>query len=326
MRGRQSQALGETVKTRSRVSPLARSLLGAETPSQVREALAGYAFASPWLLGLLLFFGGPILASLLLSFTSYSLVQAPDFVGLENFQKAFTGDPLFLSSLARTFAYSLIYMPTAVLGSLFLAVLLNQKLSGTTIFRTVFFLPHLTPGVALAVLWGWLLQPKLGPINYGLGQLGLPQPGWLGSIKWAMPAVIMMSLWAGVGGNRMLIFLAGLQGVPQELYESAEIDGAGGWAKFWNITLPMISPVIFFNMILGVIGALQVFTTAFVATQGGPGRATWFLALHIYAQGFRYFRLGYASTLAWLLAIILIAFTYIQIKLSNRWVFYNAAG
>lgn len=305
----------------SKPNRLARVLLGARTPGEVREALWGYLFISPWLVGLIVFFGGPILASLALSLFDYSLIRPPVFVGIANLRRAFVEDRLFWSSLGRTFRWALLYVPPVVAGSLFLAILLNQKLKGTNIFRTVFFLPHLTPAVALAVLWAWILNPHLGPVNYVLGKLGLPQPSWLGSEAWATPALLIMALWGGLGGNRLLIFLAGLQGVPQELYEAAEIDGAGAWAKFRNVTLPMISPVVFFNVILGVIGALQVFTTAFVATQGGPNYSTWFFALHIYNQAFRYFRLGYGSTLAWILALNLIVLSYVQIRLSRKWVY-----
>ena len=316
---------GGGASKRGAVPAWARLILGAETRSAMREALAAYCFISPWLLGLLLFFGGPIIASLVLSLFDYSLVKAPAFVGLDNYRMAFLGDRLFWPSLRRTFYWAITYTPIVVVGSLCLAVLLNQKLRGTNVFRTLFFLPHLTPAVSLAVLWAFILHPRLGPVNHVLGLLGLPQPGWLTAEKWAMPSLVLMGLWGGMGGNRMLIFLAGLQGVPQELYEAADIDGAGGWSKFTRITVPMISPVVFFNIILGVIGALQVFTTAFVATGGGPNYATWFLALHIYNQAFRYFRLGYGSMLAWFLALVLVIFTYLQVKLSNRWVYYAGA-
>jgi ABC-type sugar transport system permease subunit len=178
--------------------------------------------------------------------------------------------------------------------------------------------------VALAVVWVFLLQPRLGPINYMLRQLGMAHPPtWLASRDSALPTVTMINVWAAVGGNTMLIFLAGLQGVPQELYEAAEIDGAGAFRKFWNVTLPMLTPIIFFNMVLAVIGALNVFTTAWVATQGGPSYATWFFALHIYTQAFQYFRLGYGSALAWVLTVIILFFTFIQVQFSRRWVHYE---
>jgi len=307
-----------------KVSPLARILLGARTPGQAREALWAYVFLLPWLLGLILFFGGPILASLVLSLFDYSLIKPPVFVGLGNLRKAFTDDALFWPSLGRTFRWAMMYVPPVVAGSLFLAILLNQKLKGTSVFRTLFFLPHLTPAVSLAVLWTWILNPLTGPVNYILGEMGLPQPAWLTSEAWAMRALLIMAFWGGLGGNRLLIFLAGLQGVPQELYEAAEIDGAGAWAKFRHVTMPMISPVILFNVLLAFIGALKVFTTAYVATKGGPNYATWFLALHIFNQAFNYFRFGYGAALAWLLAIILVIFSYVQMRLSSRWVY--AAG
>jgi len=297
-------------------------LVGAETRFQTRKALWGYLFLSPWLAGLVIFFGGPILASMVLSFSHYDILGSPKFSGVENYQRAFLKDELFWPSLGRTFYFAIVFVPIAVMGSLLLAIVVNQRLGGSNIFRTLFFLPHLTPAVALAVLWLWLLHPQTGPINYALGKLGLPKPGWLTVRDWALPSIILINLWAGMGGNRMLIFLAGLQGVPQELYEASEIDGAGTWAKFRNVTLPMISPTVLFNLILGIIAALQVFTTAFVTTEGGPSYATWFYALHIYNQAFRYFRLGYGCALAWVLAVILITFTYIQIRYSERWVYY----
>jgi len=306
---------------KARPSLLVRAL-GAQTSFQASRALWGYIFATPWILGLVFFVAGPILASLVLSLTEYDILAPPRFSGLANYRTAFLQDDLFWSSLRRTFYYAMVYVPIAVLGSLFLAIMVNQGLGGSNIFRILFFLPHLTPGVALAVLWLWLLQPQVGPVNYALGKLGLPQPGWFTDPSWALPSIILISLWSGMGGNRMLIFLAGLQGVPQELYEAAEIDGAGAWSRFRHVCLPMISPTVFFNLVLGVIGALQVFTVAFVATEGGPARATWFYALHIFRQAFRYYRLGYGSALAWILAVILLVFTYIQIVYSERWVYY----
>jgi multiple sugar transport system permease protein len=176
--------------------------------------------------------------------------------------------------------------------------------------------------VALALLWTWLFHPSAGPVNVALGLVGIEGPGWLTSKQWALPAVIIIALWAGMGGNAMLIFLAGLQGVPKELLEAAEIDGAGRWAKFRAVTLPMISPTLLFNLILGIIAALKVFTISFVATNGGPSYATWFYALHIYNQAFHYFRMGYGAALAWIFVVILLAFTYLQLNISRRWVYY----
>ncbi len=297
-------------------------LVGAKTQYQTREAIWGYFFLLPWAIGLIVFIIGPIIASAYFSLTEYDVLSPPKWVGLQNYAQAFFKDRQFWPSLWRTLIYSIAVVPIALFGSLALATLLNQKVRGTNIFRTLFFLPSLTPVVALAVLWTWLFHPSVGPINLILSWIGIPGPGWLASKDWAMAALIIISLWAAVGGNNMLIFLAGLQGVPQELYEAADIDGAGGWSKFRNVTMPLISPTLLFNLILGVIGALKVFTLAFVATQGGPSYATWFFALHIYRQAFEYFRMGYGSALAWVFVVILLAFTYLQMTWSRRWVYY----
>ena len=297
-------------------------LAGAKSLLEADEAKWGYIFLVPWILGLIIFWVGPILASAYFSVLEYDVLSPPKFIGIENYVRAFTADKQFWPSLVRTFYYSIVVVPLSIVGSLLLAILLNQKLKATNFFRTLFFLPHLTPAVALAVLWIWLFHPTVGPINAMIESIGLNGPGWLTSKQWAMPALIIISLWAALGGNTMLIFLAGLQGVPQELYEAADIDGAGGWSKFRNVTLPLISPTMLFNLILGVIGALKVFTLAFVATQGGPSYSTWFYALHIYNQAFAYFRMGYGSALAWIFVLILLVFTYLQLVLSKRWVYY----
>lgn len=301
---------------------LVSRLVGAETRTQTRRAIWAYLFLVPWLVGLVVFWIGPIIASFYFSFTSYDVMSAPHFIGLDNYRKAFFDDDLFWPSLLRTFEYSIIVVPLGLAGSLILAILLNRGMKATNVFRTLFFLPHLTPAVALAILWTWLLQPQIGPVNLALGSVGINGPGWLASDSWALPSLALIALWAGVGGNTMLIFLAGLQGVPESLLDAAEIDGAGPWAKFLYVRIPMISPTILFNLILGVIGALKVFTLAFVATQGGPTYATWFYALHIYNQAFAYFRMGYGSALAWIFVVILLVFTWIQLGLSRRWVYY----
>lgn len=306
--------------------PFLSRLVGAQSRFQTRRALWGYVFALPWVLGLIIFWGGPILASFYFGFTEYAVIGAPKFIGLDNYIRAFTKDDLFWSSLRRTFTFALAYVPAAVGGALILAVMLNQKLKGTNIYRTIFFVPHLIPAVALAVVWTFLLDPRLGPVNQFLRSIGVENPpAWLASRDSALYSVTMINVWAAMGGNTMLIFLAGLQGVPQELYEAADIDGAGSWIKFRHVTLPLISPTIFFNVVLAVIGALKVFTTAWVATGGGPSYATWFFALHIYNQAFQYFRLGYGSALAWVLVAILLFFTFIQVRYSRRWVHYEGA-
>jgi len=287
-----------------------------------QEMVEGYLFLLPWALGFLLFIAGPMVASLYLSFTKYDIARPPTFVGLANYRQAFGSDPRFWPSLGRTFYYALVVVPLGIVVSMLLAVLLNQKLRGTNIFRTLYFLPHLTPIVATAVIWKWIFQPSFGLLNYSLSRVGVAGPGWLGSVEWAIPALMIMALWRSAGGNAMMIFLAGLQGIPQDLYEAAAIDGAGRWDRFRHVTVSMLSPTIFFNLILGIIGSLQVFTSALVATNGGPAYATWFYALHIYNEAFVFFKMGYAAALAWIFFLIILAITFIQVRASGRWVYY----
>ncbi len=288
-----------------------------------QEAIFGYLFLLPWIIGLVVFIVLPMLATVFLSLTTYSIVKPPVFTGLDNFIRAFTQDVLFWPSMGRTFQWAILFVPLAIGGAMMTAVLLNQGLTFTNIYRTIFFLPHLTPIVASMYIWTWLLQPQFGFVNELLWQVFQVQgPGWFASKDWAMPSLILVALWGAIGGNMMLIFLAGLQGVPKELYEVAAIDGANLWQRFWNITLPMISPVLFFNLVLGIIGALQAFTNAFVATDGGPAYATWFFALHIYQHAFSFSEMGYASALALVFFIILVAFTYVNFKMSVHWVYY----
>jgi multiple sugar transport system permease protein len=288
-----------------------------------REMIAGYLFLLPWAIGFAVFVAGPLIASAVLSFTAFDVARPPRFVGLDNYITAFTTDDRFLNSLKLTFIYAIVSVPLALFGSLLLAVLLNQRLRGTSFYRTFFFLPSLTPAVAVAILWTWLLQPDVGLFNYVLSLIGITGPKWLGSTEWAMPSLIMIALWTGIGGNRMMIFLAGLQGVPQELYDAADMDGAGMLQRFRHITLPMISPTMFFNLVLGVIAALKVFTVAFIATQGGPAFSTWFIALHIWSQAFKYLEMGYASALAWIFTVLLLVLTAAQFWVSKRWVYYE---
>jgi multiple sugar transport system permease protein len=287
-----------------------------------REAVEGYVCLAPWAIGFVVFIAGPIVYSLYLSLTDSDVLSPPKWVGLANYERAFFGDDLFWSSLARTFYYAVLVVPLGVVGSLLAALLLNQRLAATNVYRTLYFLPHLTPSVAAALLWVWVLQPDFGLVNYLLGLVGITGPAWFGSTEWAIPSLALIALWNGVGGNRMMIFLAGLQGVPQELADAAEVDGANAWQRFRHVTLPMISPTLFFNLVLGIIGALQVFTTALIATRGGPANATWFYALHIYTNAFQYFSMGYASALAWIFFVVMFAFTAVQMRVSSRWVYY----
>lgn len=318
-----SALAGASAATTGRAGRALAAFVGARSPHEVRKALWGYVFISPWLLGFVFFVGGPLLGSLYLSFTEYDLLSAPEWRGLQNYRTAFTDDPLFWNSLYRTAYYAVLVVPLGLIGSLALAILLNQGLRGTTLWRTLFFLPHLTPAVAMAILWSWLLHPTLGPVNSILGDVGLGGFAWLTDKDTVIPSLIFISLWAGVGGNTMLIFLAALQGVPRELEEAAEIDGAGVWSKFRVITLPMITPTILFNLVLGVIASFQAFTIAFVATEGGPSYGSYFFVLHIYNEAFSYFRLAYGSALAWILLVLLLALTLANFAFSRRWVFYQ---
>lgn len=293
------------------------------TPLQRREAMEGYLWIMPWVIGFIVFSLGPIIASLYLSFTKYKIGGTPEWIGWANYQEAFFKDKLFWPSLSRTAYFSVATVFLGVALSLFAAMLLNQNFRWRAIFRALYYLPSLTPVVSLAILWTWLLQPQVGLVNFGLYKIGIEGPGWMTSSTWAIPSMIMISLWASIGGGRMIIFLAGLQGVPKELHESAEIDGANSVQRFFAITLPMISPVILFNLILGVIGSFSVFSLAYIATNGGPNYATWFFMLHLYYNAFSYFQMGYASALAWIFFLIIFVLSYAQIKLSDRWVYYE---
>jgi multiple sugar transport system permease protein len=287
-----------------------------------RHIISGYLYLTPWLLGFLLFWLGPAVASLGLSLTSYNVISAPSFIGLKNYVDAFTQDQLFWPSLVKTVYFAGASVPLGLLGSLGAALLLNQSLRGTPFFRTLFFIPSLLPIVASTVLWVWLLQPDWGLVNGLLYDVGVHGPRWFSSTEWAIPGLISLALWTTIGGPRMIIFLAGLQGVPEELHAAAAIDGANRWQRFRHVTMPMITPTLFFNLVLGIIGALQVFTLAYVATEGGPNYATWFYAVNIYYQAFQYFSLGYAAALAWLFAMVIVILTWVQFRMSRSWVYY----
>lgn len=287
----------------------------------------GYLFIAPWLIGFLIFTLGPFLASLYLGFTRYSAGIAPEWIGLRNYQQLFSGlwtdsgDTLVWRSLFNTTYYALFHVPLSLILALLIALLLNVRVRGQAIFRTLFYLPSVTSGVASAILWLWLLNPN-GIVNYFLGFVGIsPGPRWFGSTQWAMPGLIIMSLWSI--GNIVIIYLAGLQGIPQQLYEAAVIDGAGLWRCFVHITIPQLTPTIFFTMIIGLIGAFQIFTPAFVITNGGPANATLFYLLYLYRNGFQWFQMGYASALAWFLFVIIMVFSLLQFRLAGRWVYYE---
>jgi multiple sugar transport system permease protein len=284
--------------------------------------VTGLLYISPFLLGFLIFTAYPMLASLYLSFTKYNIVQPPVWIGLDNYQQAFLRDKLFWSSLQRTAVYAVLTVALGISGSLGSAILLNQRYPGTTLFRTFFFLPSITPTVASALLWTWIFNPTIGLLNYVLGLVGITGPSWLQSTGWAIPSLAIIALWGTIGGSQMIVFLAGLQGVPHELYEAAQIDGAGSWPRFWRITLPLISPTMFFNVVLSIIGALSVFSLAYIATGGGPSYATYFYVYHLFNSAFQFSVMGYASAMAWVFLVIVLILTLIQFRMSTRWVYY----
>lgn len=308
-----------------------------------REAWAGYAFIIPWIIGFLVFTIGPMLSSLYFSFTDYNIVDPPRWVGLENYARIFSGipqyfatgdprqlgDPIFWKSLQVTIYFASLALPLNLIFSFVLAFLLNQKIPGVNIWRTIFFLPSIIAGVAVTLLWVRILNPRMGMLNSFLQnvlQIHNP-PGWLQDPDWAVPALVIMSLW-GVGGS-MIIYLAGLQGIPTDLYDAAKVDGANAWHRFWNVTLPMMTPVIFYNLVLGMISTFQYFTEVYVATStmlgglGSPQRSTLFYNIYLYQNAFRYFDMGYASTMAWILFLIVLLLTALIFRSSDVWVYYE---
>ncbi|NWG19012.1 MAG: sugar ABC transporter permease [Chloroflexi bacterium] len=293
------------------------------SPMVQRNLISGLLFISPWLSGVVIFTIYPIVASFSYSLTSYDVISPPRFIGVENYVSAFTSDPLFYQAVGNTFFYALIFLPLSMLIAVSVALLLNLDVRGLTVYRTLFFLPSIVPEIASAMLWGWILNPQFGLVNALLKAIGVPTLGWLSDPDWSKPALILIGLWGF--GSSMVIYLAALQDIPRQLYEAAEMDGAGAFTKTWHVTLPMLTPTIFFNLVLGLIGTFQYFTTAFVVTggSGGPAGSTTFYAMLIYNNAFRYFKMGYASALAWMLFAFVFILTWIIFKTSGRWVYYE---
>lgn len=283
--------------------------------------IEGYLYISPWLFGFFTLTLGPFVTSFLMSFTKWEVLSPPVFTGLANYQRIFLHDPLPMKALYNTAYYVVLGVPSGLVLALALAILLNQNVKGLPFFRTVFYLPSVTSGVASAILWLGLFDARFGIINILLRQVGIEGPRWLGSTAWSKPALVIMRLW--YVGNSVVIFLAGLQGVPQHLYEAAEVDGGGFLAKTWHITVPMMTPTIFFNLVMGIIGSFQVFTSSYVMTGGGPANSTLFYVLYLYRNAFVYFQMGYASALAWLFFLVILVFTGIQLLASRYWVYYE---
>ncbi|MHB0878618.1 MAG: carbohydrate ABC transporter permease [Anaerolineae bacterium] len=289
--------------------------------SRRRENLAGWLWASPWIVGFLIFTLVPMIASIYFSFTDYPVISAPKWIGLDNFRFMLTEDGSVLQALKVTTIYAVVSIPLNLTVGFLLALLLNQPIRGLTVWRTLYYLPAVISGVAVALLWQWVFNTDFGLANWLLSVIGIKGPRWLLDPSWALPSLIIMNLW-GVGGG-MIINLAGLQGVPTALYEAAEIDGANALRRFRAITVPMVSPVIFFNLIMGIIGALQTFTQAFIMTSGGPREATYFFMLHLYNNAFQWLKMGYASALAWVLFVYIMLWTALVIRFSSAWVYYE---
>lgn len=285
-----------------------------------RDTWWAYLFLSPVLLGAFVFVLAPAVATLFISFTEWQMGSAPSWIGIENYRKEFN-EPLFWQALRNTAYYTVGIIPLNMAVSLLLALALNAPIRYRVFYRTVFFMPVVTSVVAVALVWTWLYNPDFGVINLLLAKIGIQGPGWLTSQKWAMPSVIIMSVWHGMGYN-MVIFLAGLQGIPVHLYEAAKIDGANWWSEFRHITLPMLSPTTFFILIISVIGSFQVFGQVYMMTRGGPANATHVLVLRIFNLAFRFFHMGQAAALAWVLFVIIMAVTLVQFRYS-RWVHYE---
>lgn len=287
-----------------------------------QEAVAGYLFLLPNILGFLVFSSLPVFATLAISLLHWDMIRPPTFVGLENYRQLILTDQTFWRVLGNTLYYVLGTVPASIGLSLLLAMALNTAVRGVQVFRAIFFLPVISSAVAVAVLWQWLFNSDFGVINFLLTTIGIPAIPWLSSTAWAMPAVIIMAIWKHLGYN-MIIYLAGLQGIPITLYEAASIDGAGSWSGFRNITVPLLAPTTFFILVISLIQSFQVFDLAFILTRGGPGDATNTVVMDIYNQAFQYFQMGYAAAIAWVLFAIVMLITLVQWRGQKRWVHYE---
>lgn len=290
-----------------------------------KKNIAGYLFILPWLIGFCLFTAGPILFSIFLSFHEWHIFDKMEWVGIENYKKLFA-DPLFYHSLKVTFYYAAISVPAGLVVGLFLAVLLYQKVKGTSVFRTIFYIPSIVPVVATATLWIWIYNPEYGILNFLLAKIGVRGPDWLYSTKWVVPAIAFMNAWTA--GPNMIIYLASLEDIPKVYWDAAKVDGANSWQRFWHITIPFLSPTTFFLLITNVMGALQTFAQAYIMGGGGrgfgaPANASLFYCLYLYEQGWSWFNMGYASSLSWVLTLIIFTLTLIIFKTSNKWVYYE---
>ena len=285
------------------------------------ETILGWLMVSPWLIGFICFSALPMFASLIISFTEWDMLSKPEWVGFENYKTLFFEDPLALHSLNITILFTIVSIPLNIVFGLALAMLLNTSIRGLAIFRTIYYLPAILSGVAVALMWRWIFSTEFGLLNALLSMIGIEGPAWLTDRIWVLPSFVIMRLWS-VGGG-MIIYLAGLQSIPTNLYEAANIDGANWWHRTRFITLPMLSPNIFFQLIVGFIFSMQIFTEAFIMTNGGPADASLFYLLYLYRQAFQYFDMGYASALAWVLFVVILVLTIILFKTGKSWVYYE---
>ena len=299
----------------------ARGMKRKGSASRRREALEFYLFISPWLIGLAVFLVYPLISSLYYSFTRYEIGGRPIWIGLENYVRMFA-DPLYLKTIRTTFIFALISVPAISALALGLALILAQALKAINAYRAIYFMPSVMPMVAIALTWFYVLRPGTGPLAGVLAVFGIEAPGWLGDEKWALPALILINVWFNFGAQ-MVIYLAGIKGIPQELYEVAQIDGAGQRAKFRHVTIPMLSPTIFLNLVLGIIGAMQVFDIPYVMTRGGPNDSTRTYMLHLYNRGWVEIQMGSASAMGWILFLIIMAITLLVVRSSQAWVYYE---
>jgi multiple sugar transport system permease protein len=289
--------------------------------SQARtEELLAYLFIAPWAIGFIIFTLGAMVFSLGLSTFDTDLLSSSQFIGLKNYTNL-AQDPLFTKALSVTLFYTVLVVPCGTLLALVIALMLNQKVKGLGFWRTVYYLPAVVTGVAVALLWGWVLSPEAGLLNQALAIFHIPGPRWFASEQWAVPGLVLISIW-GTGTN-MLLYLAGFQSIPTEIQEAARIDGASAWRVFTNVTLPLLTPTIFFNVVINIIGSFQVFNNAYILTNGGPNNATQTMVLFIFKQGFMLFHFGYASAIAWVLFAIILIFTLLIIRSSSLWVYYE---
>ncbi|MCC6166993.1 MAG: sugar ABC transporter permease [Caldilineaceae bacterium] len=290
---------------------------------RTRHTINGLLFASPWLIGLTVFWIYPTLASAYYSFTKFNGVQNPEWIGVANYVELFTNDSNFWDAVYNTLYFAVVSIPLAILFAFALALMLNAKIHGQVVYRTIYFLPTLVPEVALALVWVYLFTPGTGLVNRPFDWLGIRGPCWLSCPAWSRQTIVLLALW--IIGQQIVLYLAGLQDVPQDLYDAADVDGANFWHKFRNVTVPIMTPVIFFHLVTSVIGALQFFTVPYIMTGGTgfPANSTLFYSIYMYKNGFQYFKMGYASAMAWLLFIVTLIVTLIIFRTARLWVFYS---